>query len=195
MRTSQRIGIAFALSLWLPSLSAQRNPLPWDQRAYWATTVTINIARSSPLVGEYVAGVMRGGANLGALTLLMAVLVGRWALVPTFLFFVVLGNTSSGGAVSPPLLPQPFAFLSNWLPSGSTVTAVRLARKHVDVVADGGVIHAATVVVATGTASGKSLCFHVPIAEAVTDPIRPGSALLDSGNSGSATTKPSDARS
>jgi hypothetical protein len=55
----------------------------------------------------------------------MAVLIGRWALVPTWLFFVILGNASSGGAVSPPLLPQPFAFLSNWLPSGATVTAIR----------------------------------------------------------------------
>src|SRR5919109_5091209 len=33
--------------------------LPWDQKAYWATTVTINIARGTPLVGEYVADVMR----------------------------------------------------------------------------------------------------------------------------------------
>src|SRR5207237_10459144 len=35
-----------------------------------------------------------------------------------------------------------------------------------------------SVAVATGTASGKSLCFHAPIAEAATDPIRPGTALL-----------------
>ena len=56
---------------------------------------------------------------------LMAVLVGRWALIPSWLFFVILGNTSSGGAVSPPLLPQPFAFLSQWLPSGATVTSLR----------------------------------------------------------------------
>lgn len=56
---------------------------------------------------------------------LMSVLLGPWSILPTWLFFVVLGNASSGGAVSPPLLPQPFAFLSNWLPSGSTVTAVR----------------------------------------------------------------------
>src|SRR5258706_1022809 len=35
-----------------------------------------------------------------------------------------------------------------------------------------------SVAVATGTASGKSLCFHAPVAEAVTDPVRPGSALL-----------------
>jgi len=58
---------------------------------------------------------------------LMAVLIGRWAMVPTWLFFVILGNASSGGAVSPPLLSQPFAFLSQWLPSGATVTALRNA--------------------------------------------------------------------
>ena len=58
---------------------------------------------------------------------LMAVLIGRWAIVPTWLFFVILGNASSGGAVSPALLPQPFAFLSGWLPSGATVTALRNA--------------------------------------------------------------------
>jgi DEAD/DEAH box helicase domain-containing protein len=34
-----------------------------------------------------------------------------------------------------------------------------------------------SVAVATGTASGKSLCFRGPIAEALTDPVRPGTAL------------------
>ena len=34
-----------------------------------------------------------------------------------------------------------------------------------------------SVAVATGTASGKSLCFHAPIAEACTDPLRAGTAL------------------
>ena len=58
---------------------------------------------------------------------LMAVLIGRWAMLPTWLLFVILGNASSGGSVSPPLLPQPFAFLSQWLPSGATVTALRNA--------------------------------------------------------------------
>jgi ubiquinol-cytochrome c reductase cytochrome b subunit len=43
--------------------------LPWDQRAYWATVVTINIAKSTPLVGDFLAGVMRGGPDIGALTL------------------------------------------------------------------------------------------------------------------------------
>jgi hypothetical protein len=55
----------------------------------------------------------------------MIVLIGRWAILPVWLFFVVLGNSSSGGAVSPPLLPAPFAFVSQWLPSGATVTALR----------------------------------------------------------------------
>ena len=58
---------------------------------------------------------------------LMAVLLGPWAIVPTWLFFIILGNSSSGGAVAPPLLPAPFAFLSQWLPSGATVTALRNA--------------------------------------------------------------------
>jgi ubiquinol-cytochrome c reductase cytochrome b subunit len=52
--------------------------LPWDQKAYWATTVTINIARTGPM-GEYVAGLMRGGSALGALTLL------RWYTAHVFL--------------------------------------------------------------------------------------------------------------
>jgi DEAD/DEAH box helicase domain-containing protein len=34
-----------------------------------------------------------------------------------------------------------------------------------------------SVAVATGTASGKSLCFQLPIAEVVTQPVRPGTAL------------------
>jgi hypothetical protein len=55
----------------------------------------------------------------------MVALVGKWAILPVWLFFIVLGNSSSGGAVSPPLLPEPFAFVSQWLPSGATVTSLR----------------------------------------------------------------------
>jgi quinol-cytochrome oxidoreductase complex cytochrome b subunit len=44
--------------------------LPWDQKAYWATNVGINMAHSVPLVGPYIADVLRGGPDLGALTLL-----------------------------------------------------------------------------------------------------------------------------
>ena len=43
--------------------------LPWDQRAYWATVVTINISKLTPGMGDFVAGVLQGGASIGALTL------------------------------------------------------------------------------------------------------------------------------
>jgi hypothetical protein len=51
----------------------------------------------------------------------MLVLFGRWAIIPTWSLFVILGNTSSGGAVSPPLLPAFYAFLGRYLPPGATV--------------------------------------------------------------------------
>jgi len=43
--------------------------LPWDQTAYWATQVGINMVGTVPLVGDFLMRVMRGGETLGALTL------------------------------------------------------------------------------------------------------------------------------
>ncbi len=43
--------------------------LPWDQNAYWATQVGINMVGSVPFVGTFLVKVMRGGDTLGALTL------------------------------------------------------------------------------------------------------------------------------
>jgi hypothetical protein len=57
----------------------------------------------------------------------MLVLIHRWAIIPTWLVFILLGNTSSGGAVSASLLPQPFAFFNHALPSGATVSAIHAA--------------------------------------------------------------------
>jgi ubiquinol-cytochrome c reductase cytochrome b subunit len=84
--------------------------LPWDQKAYWATTVTINIARSGPF-GELVAGVLRGGPTLGALTLL------RWYsahvfLLPAALFvftaahLALMRRHGISGPVRPRALPS-----------------------------------------------------------------------------------------
>lgn len=43
--------------------------LPWDQRAYWATTVGTQIAGTVPLIGEFILKALRGGSELSALTL------------------------------------------------------------------------------------------------------------------------------
>jgi ubiquinol-cytochrome c reductase cytochrome b subunit len=91
--------LAFSLSGYL---------LPWDQKAYWATTVTINIAKGTPLVGEQVANVLRGGTQLGALTL------GRWYsahvfLLPAALLAFLLAHLAlmRRHGISGPIAPQP----------------------------------------------------------------------------------------
>ncbi|MDZ4224537.1 MAG: cytochrome bc complex cytochrome b subunit, partial [bacterium] len=43
--------------------------LPWDQKAYWATAVGVNIAEQAPFLGPLIAKVLKGGGELGALTL------------------------------------------------------------------------------------------------------------------------------
>jgi menaquinol-cytochrome c reductase cytochrome b subunit len=70
--------------------------LPWNQKAYWATTVGTQIAGSIPFVGEFVLKALRGGPNLSALTLqrffsahiwmLPAVLAG---LMGTHLYLII----------------------------------------------------------------------------------------------------------
>ncbi|MCW2617924.1 MAG: hypothetical protein JWR28_1073 [Modestobacter sp.] len=57
----------------------------------------------------------------------MIVVVGRWAMLPTWTVFIVLGNPSSGGAVAPPLLPAFFAAVGRVLPTGATVSALHTA--------------------------------------------------------------------
>jgi quinol-cytochrome oxidoreductase complex cytochrome b subunit len=43
--------------------------LPWDQKAYWATSVGINMVGTIPLIGGYLVRILRGGEDVGALTL------------------------------------------------------------------------------------------------------------------------------
>ncbi len=57
----------------------------------------------------------------------LIVLTDRWAIIPVWLLFVILGNTSAGGAVAPPLLPPVFAFVGRFLPPGATVNIIRTA--------------------------------------------------------------------
>ena len=43
--------------------------LPWDEKAYWATVVGVEIASTAPGLGDFVAKVLRGGTEIGAVTL------------------------------------------------------------------------------------------------------------------------------
>ncbi|WP_406012423.1 ABC transporter permease [Streptomyces sp. NBC_00984] len=54
-------------------------------------------------------------------------LMGRWAMIPTWGLMVMLGNPSSGGAVSWPLLPSVLGFIGRWLPPGASVNAQHAA--------------------------------------------------------------------
>lgn len=54
-------------------------------------------------------------------------LVGRWAMLPTWGLMVLLGNPSSGGAVSWPLLPSVLGVIGQWLPPGASINAQHTA--------------------------------------------------------------------
>jgi quinol-cytochrome oxidoreductase complex cytochrome b subunit len=43
--------------------------LPWDQTAYWASVVGININGTAPFLGPFIAQFLRGGAEIGPDTL------------------------------------------------------------------------------------------------------------------------------
>lgn len=82
--------------------------LPWDQRAYWATVVTINIGRTAPFAGDFIASVLQGGAQLGALTL------SRWysahvILLPIALLLLIVTHLflMRRHEISGPLTPRP----------------------------------------------------------------------------------------
>ncbi|MGH7205223.1 MAG: cytochrome b [Nitrospiraceae bacterium] len=43
--------------------------LPWDQRAYWATTVGVEIMDKIPILGDFLARFLKGGPTPGQMTL------------------------------------------------------------------------------------------------------------------------------
>ncbi len=105
--------------------------LPWDQRAYWATVVTINIAKMTPLAGDLVAGVLRGGSTIGALTLT------RWysahviflpaALVLLVVWHIVLMRRHGISGPVRPRAGSPVAFYPTQAARDVTVVLVVLA--------------------------------------------------------------------
>ena len=76
--------------------------LPWDQTAYWATVVGININATAPFLGPFIAQFLRGGAEIGADTLsrwyalhMLAVPGALFGLIGLHLYLVVRLGISS----------------------------------------------------------------------------------------------------
>jgi quinol-cytochrome oxidoreductase complex cytochrome b subunit len=76
--------------------------LPWDQTAYWATVVGINLNGTAPFLGPFIASILRGGAEIGPDTLArfysihMLILPGAiFALIGLHLYLVIRLGVSS----------------------------------------------------------------------------------------------------
>ena len=62
--------------------------LPWNQRAYWATTVGTEIAGTAPLIGGFIERILRGGSDLSAVTLARFFSVHIWFFPATIALLI-----------------------------------------------------------------------------------------------------------
>src|SRR6202790_2723949 len=65
--------------------------LPWDQRAYFATAVGTNAASEVPLIGETLKRMMRGGTEMGTLTI-SRFFVAHVFLIPAGIFALLASH-------------------------------------------------------------------------------------------------------
>jgi quinol-cytochrome oxidoreductase complex cytochrome b subunit len=62
--------------------------LPWDQKAFWATTVGTQIAGTPPIIGPYILRIIRGGTEISAVTLVRFFGTHVWVL-PSLLSILI----------------------------------------------------------------------------------------------------------
>src|ERR1700724_2762466 len=86
--------------------------LPWDQRAYFATAVGTNAVSEIPWVGESIKRLMRGGTEMGTLTI-SRFFVAHVFLIPACIFALVASHIflfRKAGAAGPvdedPIAPK-----------------------------------------------------------------------------------------
>lgn len=63
--------------------------LPWNQLAYWATTVGTEIAGAVPFIGEFIKTLLRGGTAVGGETMSRFFVI-HVIVLPWILFFIVV---------------------------------------------------------------------------------------------------------
>ncbi len=64
--------------------------LPWDQKAFWATTVGTRIAGVTPVIGDTLLRLLRGGEELSAVTLARFYGIHIWVLPAALLLLIGL---------------------------------------------------------------------------------------------------------
>ncbi len=110
--------------------------LPFDQTAYWATVVAININGTAPFVGPFLASVLRGGSEIGPDTLarfyslhMLLVPGAMMGLIGLHLYLVTrLGVSTppwSKGAAEREPDPEPSPGRSGLVQPGPRATGVR----------------------------------------------------------------------
>lgn len=62
--------------------------LPWNQKAYWATTVGTEIAGTVPFIGDFILRVLRGGTDISAVTLARFFSIHIWVLPATITLLI-----------------------------------------------------------------------------------------------------------
>jgi quinol-cytochrome oxidoreductase complex cytochrome b subunit len=62
--------------------------LPWDQKAYWATTVGTRIVEVTPIIGDWLLRLLRGGTELSGVTLTRFFGVHVWVLPAALLLLL-----------------------------------------------------------------------------------------------------------
>ncbi|MFN2468252.1 MAG: cytochrome bc complex cytochrome b subunit [Gaiellaceae bacterium] len=76
--------------------------LPWDNTAYWATVVGININGTAPFLGPFITPILSGGAEIGESTIsrfyalhMLAIPGALFALIGLHLYLVIRLGVSS----------------------------------------------------------------------------------------------------
>jgi ubiquinol-cytochrome c reductase cytochrome b subunit len=97
--------VLFALTL---AMAFTGYLLPWDQKAYFATAVGTNVLAEVPLVGGWLQRLVRGGADMGTLTI-SRFFVAHVLLIPAVVFGVLAAHVflfRKAGAAGPPTEPE-----------------------------------------------------------------------------------------
>jgi menaquinol-cytochrome c reductase cytochrome b subunit len=88
--------------------------LPWDQTAYWASVVGININGTAPFIGDWLAQFLRGGAEIGPETLprfyslhMLLIPGALFALIGLHLYLVVRLGVAPNPWAKEPVEPEP----------------------------------------------------------------------------------------